>query len=82
MKKWHEFKRDFDLHDNSYFQWVQPIDSVPEKWKKNNNDENAANLIFHDHAQESRIITLDKLTSTNVYSMLILKVQNNLSSNI
>ena len=50
--------------------------------EKNNNDENAANLITHDHDQESRIITLDKLTSTIVYSMLILKVQNNLSSNI
>ena len=86
MIKWHEFKRDFDLHDNFYLQWVQPIDSVPEKQKfilkKNNNDENAANLITHDHDQESRIITLDKLTSTIVYSMLILKVQNNLSSNI
>ena len=31
MIKWHEFKRDFDLHDNFYLQWVQPIDSVPEK---------------------------------------------------
>ena len=22
IKKWHEFKRDYDQHENSYFQWV------------------------------------------------------------
>ena len=33
IKKWHKFKREHDLHQNSYFQWVQLIDSIPEKWK-------------------------------------------------
>ena len=33
IKKWHKFKREYDLHQNSYFQWVQLIDSIPEKWK-------------------------------------------------
>ena len=22
IKKWYEFKREYNLHDNSYFQWV------------------------------------------------------------
>ena len=26
LKKWHEFKREYDLHENSYFQFVQLID--------------------------------------------------------
>ena len=33
IKKWHEFKRKYNLHQNSYFQWAQLIDSIPEKWK-------------------------------------------------
>ena len=33
IKKWHKFKREYNLHQNSYFQWVQLIDSIPEKWK-------------------------------------------------
>ena len=33
IKKQHEFKREYDLYQNSYFLWVQLIDSIPEKWK-------------------------------------------------
>ena len=45
---------------------------------------NAANFITRDHhlIKDSRVITLDKLTSTGIYSILILKVQNKPSSNI
>ena len=31
IKKWHKFKKECNLHQNSYFQWVQLIDSIPEK---------------------------------------------------
>ena len=50
--------------------------------KKNN--EVAANLITDDHhlIKGSRVITLDKLTSTEIYSILTLKVQNKPFSNI
>ena len=55
---------------------MQLIDSIPEKWKfiiKKNN-EVAANLITHDHnlIKDSRVKTLDKLTSTEIYSILTL----------
>ena len=33
IKKWHKFKREYNLHQNSYFHWVQLIDSITEKWK-------------------------------------------------
>ena len=86
IKKWHKFKREYNLHQNSYFQWVQLIDSIPEKWKFiiKKNDEVAANLTTHDHhlIKGSRVITLDKLTSTEIYSILTVKVQNKPSSNI
>ena len=32
IKKWHEFKREYNLHESSYFKWLQIIDSVPERW--------------------------------------------------
>ena len=46
--------------------------------------EDAANLITHDHylIKSSRVITLDKSSSTEMYSILILRVQNKPSSNI
>ena len=46
--------------------------------------ENAANRITHDYhlIEVSKVITLDILTSTEICSILILKVQNKPSSNI
>ena len=65
---------------------MQLIDCIREKWKFINkkNNENVANLFTHDHhlIKGSRVILVDKLTSTKIYSMLILKVQNKPSSNI
>ena len=62
------------------FKWLKLVDSIPERWKffTKENYENAINLIIHDHhsIKGSRVITLDKLTSTKIYSLLISKVQN------
>ena len=76
IKKWHKFKREYNLNQNSYFQWLQIIDSIPKKWKfiiKKSN-EVAANFITDDHhtIKGSKFITLGKLTSTEVYSILTL----------
>ena len=48
------------------------------------NNEIGANLIAHDHhlIKVSRVITSNKLTSVEISSILILKVQNKPSSNI
>ena len=45
---------------------------------------NAANFITHDHPliKGCRVITINKLTSTEIYSILILRVQGKPSSNI
>ena len=80
IKKWHEFKREYSLHESSCLKWLQLVDSIPERWKFiiKENYENATNLIIHDHhlIKGSRVITLDKLTPTEIYSILISKVQN------
>ena len=48
------------------------------------NYENATNLIIRDHylIKGSRVSTLDKLTSTEIYYILVSKVQNKPSSSI
>ena len=75
IKKWHEFKREYNLHESSCFKWLQLIHSSPERWKFTikENYENATYMIIHDQhlIKGSRVITLDKLTSTNIYSILI-----------
>ena len=57
------------------------MDSIPERWKYiiKENYENATNMILHDHhlIKGSRVITLDKLPSPKIYSVLISKVQRN-----
>ena len=73
IKKWHECKREYNLRESYYCKWLQLIDFIPERWKFiiKDNFENAS-LIIHDHhlIKGSRVITLDKLTSTEIYSIL------------
>ena len=74
------FKREYNVHESSYFQRQQLIDFILEKWKfsAKKNYENTSNLIIHDHhlIKGSRVFTLDKLTSTEIYSVLTSKVRN------
>ena len=80
IKKWHELKTEHELHESSYFQWLQLISAIPEGWKFiiKETHESTTNLIIHDHhvIKGSRILTLDKLFSTEIYVILISKVQN------
>ena len=85
IKTWHELKTEHELHENSYFQWLQVISAIPEGWKFiiKETHESTTNLIIHDHhvIKGSRILTLNKLSSTEIYSILISKFQNKPSSN-
>ena len=85
IKQWHEFQREHNLHESFYFQWLQLIDSIPQRWKIiKENYENSINLIIDDHhlVKSSRFMSLDKLTSIEIYSLLISGAQNKSSSNI
>ena len=79
IKTWHELKTEHELHENSNFQWLQVISAIPEGWKfiTKETHERTTNLI-HDHyaIKGSRNLTLDKLSSTEIYAILISKVQN------
>ena len=80
------FMTEHKLHESFYFQWLQLIDSISQRWKIiiKENYENATNLTIHNHhlVKGSRVITLDKLTSHKIYSILISRAQNKPSSNI
>ena len=86
IKQWHESKREHNLHEKFYFQWLQLIDSSPQRWKIiiKENYANTINLVIHDHhlVKGSRVISLDKLTSIEIYSILISRAQNKPSSNV
>ena len=84
IKKWHELKAEHKLHQNPYFQWLQLISAIPEEQRLSvAAHESATHLIIHDHhvIKGSRILTLGKLSSTEIYAILIPKVQINPSSN-
>ena len=78
--------RERNLHESLCFQWLPLTDSIPQRWKIiiKENYGNAITLIIHDHPLDkgSRLITLDRLISTELYSILIPKAANNPSSNI
>ena len=49
IKQWHKFMRDYNLHKRFYFQWLQLIDSMQERYKFiiKKNYENATTFIIH-----------------------------------
>ena len=48
IKTWYLLKQEYDLQNKSYFQWLQLINSIPEKWKLTikQSSSDAKNLIF------------------------------------
>ena len=84
IKTWHEPKTERELHENFYSQWLQPVSSISEGWKFiiKETHKDTTNLIYdHPVIKGSRVLTLDKLTSTEIYSILISEVQNKPSFN-
>ena len=69
---------EYHLNNNSYFQWMQLISKIPEKWeftiKQTGSD--TKNVIIHDHhlIKASRILILKKSASKELYQILILQV--------
>ena len=84
IKAWHLLKQEYHLNNNSYFQWLHVINSVTEKWKLTikQSSSDAKNLIIHSHylIKVSRILILEKLTSKELYQLLILSCTNKVTS--
>ena len=75
LKEWHLLKNEFSLNDKLYYKWIQIIDAIPSEWKniikENKNPTN--NLILQDHhlIKNNSMISIEKLTSNELYSFLI-----------
>ena len=72
--------------NETYFQWLQPKHNTSQMWKTNTKQNlgNVRNLLIQDHhlIKGARILTLEKLSSEELYSMLITKFIDKPSSNV
>ena len=84
IKTWYHLKQEYHSKNNSYFQWLQLINSIPEKWKLTikQSSSDAKNLIIYGHhlIKGSRILILEKLTSKELYQILISSRTNKVTS--
>ena len=84
IKTWYFLKQEYHLKNNSYFQWLQLINSIPEKWKLTikQNSSDAKNFSIHGHhlIQASRILILEKLTLKELFQILISSRTNKVTS--
>ena len=67
---------EYHLANGMYFQWAQLIHVIPQIWKnkiKQNltKNERDALVLNHHVIENSGILTLDKLTVKEIYSILI-----------
>ena len=76
VKTWRLLKNEFDLSNDMYFQWMQIINAIPKQWKEKlleNASGNPINIVFKEHhiIKNSRIVSLNKLISKEIYNYLI-----------
>ena len=79
FKNWHTVKHEYDLQNNLYFQWMQFINAIPSNWKniiKQNSDINAFTTTQHHFIRNSRVLTVQKATSKELYWILITTVKD------
>ena len=74
-------KDEYHLDNDMYFQWAQLICKIPQTWKnkvKQNFTKSESNLLVLNHhfIRNARILTLDKLTAKEIYSVLVLSLKN------
>ena len=75
VKPWKDIKIEFHLKDTHKIYWLQTIAALPKTWKdivlKDKGNSSNYN-IFHHHIRQSQIqISLKKLTSKGLYSILV-----------
>ena len=75
VKNWKILKAKYALQNKDQFCWLQLINVIPEIWKKciKQTSENNSLLVVKGHylLRSSRIIILEKLSSKELYSLLI-----------
>ena len=85
LKSWNDLKIEYNLTNETYFQWLQLQHAILHKWKTiiKQNTGNVSDRLIHDHhlIKGTRISTLEKLSSKEFYSILITKFTKKPSSN-
>ena len=75
IKPWKDLKIEFHLKDTHKIYWLQIIDALPKTWKDIilKDKGNAKNLVIFDHhiVRKSQICSLNKLTSKELYLILV-----------
>ena len=72
MKPWDDLKLEYNLTNETYFQWLQLKHVIQNLITTiNQNPGNVSNLLIQDHhlIKEARILTLEKLSSKKLYSL-------------
>ena len=79
FKDWNTFKHEYNLQNNLYFQWMQLISAIPSNWKniiKQNNNSNTFRTKEHHFTRNSRALTIQKVTSKELYLILIRTIEH------
>ena len=80
VKVWKIFKIEYALQNKGQFRWLPLTNSIPEMWKKciKQTSENTSLQVVKDHHlfRGSRIIILEKLSSKELYSLLISTIEH------
>ena len=83
FKDWNTLKHEYDLQNNLYFQCMKLISAISSNWKviiKQNNDINTFTTTEHPFIQNSRVFTFQKVTSKELYWMLITTTEHKATS--
>ena len=83
---WINLKDRYELTNNMFFQWAQLKYAIPPRWKKiifDYNDINENDLCQNHHViKGARILPFDKLSSKEIYLILISNIVSKPTSNI
>ena len=75
IKPWEDIKIEFHLTDAQNIYWLQIVDALPKSWKDTilKDKGNTKNLVIFDHHNigKSEICSLNKLTSKELYLILV-----------
>ena len=80
-KAWETLKNEYHLDKKLFFQWMQLIHAIPLIWKQKINDSKKnveRNYVVqnHDLIKSTKVIALEKLTTRETYSVLLLSSDN------
>ena len=83
FKNLHTVKHEYDLQNNFYFHWMRLVNAIPSNGKniiKQNNDINSFTTTQHHFIRNSRVLTVQKSTSKELYWILITTVKHKSTS--